>query len=98
MLQAGGLVLVSHDKNSFCAYVFLTFTPLLLDGAVIDCYPSHNHTLTKNQFLHNAKTMRALHDRQLEEKNQLFLKHINEQKSSYLNEDLRKDYAESRRM
>eukprot|EP01032_Pedospumella_encystans_P017392 gene17392-19815_t len=69
-----------------------------LDGAVIDCYPSHNHTLTKNQFLHNAKTMRALHDRQLEEKNQLFLKHINEQKSSYLNEDLRKDYAESRRM
>eukprot|EP01032_Pedospumella_encystans_P017285 gene17285-19703_t len=69
-----------------------------LDGAVIDCYPSHNHTLTKNQFLHNAKTMRALHDRQLEEKNQLFLKHINEQKSSYLNEDLRKDYAESRRI
>lgn len=68
------------------------------DGAVIDCYPSDNHNITKKQFLHNAKTMRELHARQLDEKNELMAKYLGEQKSSYPNEQLAKDYKESRRM
>ena len=78
--------------NTLCYHILCT------DGAVIDCYPSDNHNITKKQFLHNAKTMRELHARQLDEKNELMAKYLGEQKSSYPNEQLAKDYKESRRM
>lgn len=91
-VSASVLLKAPHAMLSTPCITFCT------DGAVIDCYPSDNHNITKKQFLHNAKTMRELHARQLDEKNELMAKYLGEQKSSYPNEQLAKDYKESRRM
>lgn len=77
---------------------FKSLTTDVTDGAVIDCYPSTEHTATKNRFLHNSELMRAFHDKELEEKNKTMLKYLSEQKSSYPADEMHKEYKESRRM
>jgi hypothetical protein len=71
---------------------------LLVDGAVIDCYPSHPHTATKNRFEHNSEQMRLLNNRKIEEENKNILKYLDAQKSSYPLKKIEKDYAETRRL
>lgn len=82
-----------------CCIIYHEISVLFgVDGAVIDCYPSAEHTAVKNRFLQNSEEMRHLHHRRLEEQNEKVAKYIDEQKTCYPRERFSKDYAETRRL
>ena len=65
---------------------------------MIDCYPSHPHTATKDRFEHNSEQMRLLNHKKIEEENKNIQKYLESQKSSYPVEKFQKEYAETRRL
>jgi hypothetical protein len=87
---------VGRPNSSVTEY--LLYNLLNVDGAVIDCYPSAEHTAVMDRFLFNNVQMRHIAHRRLEEENAKIAKYIDQQKSSYPLERIQKDYAETRRL